>query len=82
MIKTTTLASVYEAQGLKEDALKIYEEILKNDPTNKEAKDGINRLKKNKIKYTDVNMQMLDFFINMNSGVEYAEFERWLLFEN
>ena len=54
MIKTTTLASVYEAQGLREDALKIYEEILKNDPTNKEAKDGIKRLKK-----TKSNIQML-----------------------
>ena len=37
MFKTLTLASIYELQGFKEEALTIYEEILKKelDPTTK-----------------------------------------------
>ncbi len=81
MIKTATLAAVYESQGLKEDALKIYQEILEKDPENKEAQIAVKRLSGVKEKYAGVNQQMLDFFINMNSDVEYAEFERWLVFE-
>jgi len=81
VIKTATLAAVYESQGLKEDALKIYQEILEKDPENKEAQIAVKRLSGVKEKYAGVNQQMLDFFINMNSDVEYAEFERWLVFE-
>lgn len=81
MIKTATLAAVYESQGLKEDALKIYQEILKTDPQNKEASIAVKRLSGVKEKYSGVNSEMLDFFVKMNSEVEYAEFERWLVFE-
>ena len=81
MIKTATLAAVYESQGLKEDALKIYQEILKTDPENQEARIAVKRLSGVKEKYSGVNREMLDFFVTMNSEVEYAEFERWLVFE-
>ncbi|MDQ1339327.1 MAG: hypothetical protein QG567_479 [Campylobacterota bacterium] len=81
MIKTATLAAVYESQGLKDDALKIYEELLKKDPQNKEARIAVKRLKGIKEKYSGVNKEMLDFFIQMNTEIEYAEFERWLIFE-
>ena len=81
MIKTATLAAVYESQGLKEDALKIYQDILKRDAENKEAKIAVKRLSGIKEKYSGVNGEMLEFFITMNSEVEYAEFERWLVFE-
>lgn len=81
MIKTATLAAVYESQGLKEDALEIYKEILKKDPENKEARIAVKRLSGVKEKYAGVNREMLDFFTGMNSEVEYAEFERWLVFE-
>ncbi|NPA81223.1 MAG: tetratricopeptide repeat protein, partial [Epsilonproteobacteria bacterium] len=43
-MKTLTLASIYELQGLKEEALEIYKEILKNDPDNQEAKIAVKRL--------------------------------------
>ena len=41
MFKTLTLASIYELQGFKEEALTIYEEILKKDPENFEAKQDL-----------------------------------------
>ena len=43
-IKTITLATIYENQGLKEDALKIYQDILELQPDNEEARLGVARL--------------------------------------
>ena len=37
-MKTLTLASIYELQGLKAEALEIYKELLMANPENKEAK--------------------------------------------
>ncbi|MDX9814211.1 MAG: hypothetical protein RBS91_06075 [Sulfurimonadaceae bacterium] len=78
-MKTLTLANIYELQGLKDDALSIYKEILKNDPNNSEAKIGIRRLSGMRKKFLGVNSQMRDFFIKMEDDVEFNEFERWLL---
>jgi tetratricopeptide (TPR) repeat protein len=77
-MNTLTLASVYELQGLKEEALEIYKEILKKDPSNKEAKVAIRRLCGIRKKYLGVNEEMKAFFVNMDSDVEFIEFERWL----
>ncbi len=77
-MKTLTLASIYELQGLKEEALEIYKDILKSDPENKEAKIAIKRLSGIRKKYLHVNEEMKEFFINMDSEVEFLEFERWL----
>ncbi len=79
MVKTLTLASIYELQGLKSDALDIYKEILKNDPNNKEARVAVRRLSGIRKKYQGVDEQMKDFFVNMKSEVEFLEFERWLV---
>ncbi|MFK5880953.1 MAG: hypothetical protein QM482_01960 [Sulfurospirillum sp.] len=79
MVKTLTLASIYELQGLKSDALDIYKDILKNDPNNKEARVAIRRLSGIRKKYLGVDEQMKDFFVNMKSKVEFLEFERWLV---
>ncbi len=79
MLKTLTLASIYELQGLKSDALDIYKDILKEDPRNKEARVAIKRLSGIRKKYLGVDEQMLDFFVNMKSEVEFLEFERWLV---
>ncbi len=79
MVKTLTLASVYELQGLKEDALEIYKDILKDDPKNKEARVALRRLSGIRKKYSGVDEQMKKFFVNMKSDVEFAEFERWLV---
>jgi len=79
VVKTLTLASVYELQGLKEDALEIYKDILKDDPKNKEARVALRRLSGIRKKYSGVDEQMKKFFVNMKSDVEFAEFERWLV---
>ena len=78
-MQTLTLASIYELQGLKEEALEIYKEILKNDPQNAEAKIAIRRLSGLRKRFLGCNEQMKDFFVNADSDVEFLEFERWLV---
>jgi len=79
MIKTLTLASIYELQGLKEDALDIYKDILKEDSNNKAARIAVRRLSGMRKKYSGVDEEMKKFFINMESDIEFLEFERWLV---
>ncbi|MDA7816820.1 hypothetical protein N9A28_01370 [Sulfurimonas sp.] len=78
-MKTLTLANIYELQGLKEEALDIYKDILKEDPSNSDAKIAIRRLSGMRKKFLHVNSQMKDFFLKMDEEVEFNEFERWLL---
>ncbi len=78
-MKTLTLASIYELQGLKEEALEIYKEILKDDPNNKEAKIAIKRLSGIRKSFDGVNKEMKEFFVKMDSEPEFREFERWML---
>ncbi len=78
-MKTLTLASIYELQGLKDEALEIYKEILQKDPDNKEAKIAIKRLSGIRKNFDGINEEMKEFFINMDSKPEFLEFERWLL---
>ncbi|MDD2383599.1 MAG: hypothetical protein PHN18_05370 [Sulfurospirillaceae bacterium] len=78
-MKTLTLASIYELQGLKSEALEIYKELLRANPDNKEAKIAIKRLSGIRKKYLSVDEEMKKFFLNMNSEVEFLEFERWLV---
>jgi hypothetical protein len=78
-MKTLTLANIYELQGLKEEALEIYKEILKKDSSNSDAKIAIRRLSGMRKKFLNVNTQMKDFFLKLDSEVEFNEFERWLL---
>ena len=78
-MQTLTLANIYELQGLKEEALEIYKEILKNDSSNSDAKIAIRRLSGMRKKFLNVNTQMKDFFLRMDTEVEFNEFERWLL---
>jgi len=78
-MQTLTLANIYELQGLKEEALGIYKEILKKNPQNSEAKIAIRRLSGMRKKFLHVNTQMKDFFLKMDTDVEFKEFERWLL---
>ena len=78
-MKTLTLASIYELQGLKNEALEIYKELLRENPDNKEAKIAIKRLSGIRKNYLGVDEEMKKFFLNMNSEVEFLEFERWLV---
>lgn len=77
-MQTLTLAGIYEVQGLKDEALEIYKEVLKKDPDNSDARIAIRRLSGMRKKFHGVNEQMKEFFISMESDVEYKEFERWL----
>jgi len=78
-MKTLTLANIYELQGLKEEALDIYKEVLKKDPNNSDAKIAIRRLSGMRKKFLNVNQEMKDYFLKMENEVEFNEFERWLL---
>jgi tetratricopeptide (TPR) repeat protein len=78
-MQTLTLANIYELQGLKEEALEIYKEVLKRDPSNADAKIALRRLSGMRSKFIGVNKEMKDFFLQMDDKVEYIEFERWLL---
>ena len=79
MKNTITEALIYEAQGLKDDALEIYKNILKQDPSNKDALSAINRLSGLRKERTIKNEQMKEFFIAMKSDEEINEFKRWLI---
>ena len=79
MFKTLTCASIYEMQGRKDEALLIYEEILKKDPQNFEASQALKRLKKVEKKFDGVNQKAKNFFINARSGEDLKTFERWLM---
>lgn len=78
-MKTLTLASIYELQGLKEEALEIYKEVLKKELHNEDAKIAIRRLSGMRKKYDGVNEEMKKFFIRMDTEIEFNEFERWLV---
>ncbi len=78
-MQTLTLANIYELQGLKEEALEIYKDILRQDPNNSDAKIAIRRLSGIRRKFLGVNEEMKEFFVTMDESVEYNEFERWLL---
>ncbi len=78
-MQTLTLANIYELQGLKDEALDIYKDILKKDPNNSDAKIAIRRLSGMRRKFLGVNKEMKEFFVTMDESVEYNEFERWLL---
>lgn len=78
-MQTLTLASIYELQGLKAEALGIYKDVLEKDPSNSEAKIAIKRLSGVRREFVGVDEQMRDFFIKMESQIELNEFERWLL---
>lgn len=77
-MNTLTLASIYELQGHKKEALEIYKEILKKDPQNHDAKIAIKRLSGMRKKYTGVNEEKKAEFIKMENRDEFIQFERWL----
>ncbi|MFC2571251.1 MAG: hypothetical protein ACFNUU_02460 [Campylobacter sp.] len=79
MKDTITEALIYEAQGLKDDALIVYRNILKREPANAAAIAAIRRLSGLSRKKTGVNEQMRVFFVKMKTDEEITEFKRWLI---
>ena len=57
----------------------IYKNILKQDPSNKDALSAINRLSGLRKERVIKNEQMKEFFIRMKSDEEINEFKRWLI---
>ncbi|MCV6608415.1 MAG: hypothetical protein OIF32_09390 [Campylobacterales bacterium] len=78
MSNTITLARLYEDQGHKNDALGIYQEILKQDPTNKEVIEAIARLTGHRKEFLGVDKKKLNYFIKMTKEEDFLKFERWL----
>ncbi|WP_104722458.1 hypothetical protein [Helicobacter mesocricetorum] len=78
-MKTLTLASIYEIQGYRNEAAEIYKMLLQENPDNAEAKIALRRLISNRKSYGKADVGMLDLFVQMDSKVEFNEFERWLL---
>ncbi|TLD87274.1 tetratricopeptide repeat protein [Helicobacter sp. MIT 05-5294] len=78
-MKTLTLASIYEIQGHAYEAAEIYKTILEENPDNAEAKIALKRLVSNRKNYGKASEDMLNLFVQMDSEVEFNEFERWLL---
>ncbi|EDO9794139.1 hypothetical protein GO117_01345 [Campylobacter fetus] len=81
MKNTITEALIYENQGLRNDALEVYKNILKAEPHNREAQSAVRRLSGLRRKNVYVNEQMLDFFLNLKTDDEIGirEFKRWLV---
>ena len=78
-MKTLPLASIYEPQGHRYEAAQIYKTILQENPNNTEAKVALKRLTSNRKSYGKADENMLNLFIQMDSKIEFNEFERWLL---
>ena len=76
LIKTKTYAKILESQGFKEEALKIYEQLLKENKNDKEIIKATQRLKARK-KFDEANIIKLKEFNEINDKNRY-EFEKWL----
>jgi hypothetical protein len=62
---------------MKEKLLEIQKEALSSYPIKKDKSIPIKR--EDFKSFNGVNIEMLDFFINAKSPIEFIEFERWLL---
>jgi len=78
-MNTLTLASLYESQGYKKEALSIYWEILEKDPQNSGALKGIDRLSRERKKFKNRYPKTTKFFIKMRKKSEFEMFEGWLI---
>lgn len=78
-MSTMTLASVYELQGLKSEALDIYKDLLQKDPHNDEARSAIKRILGMRKKFEGVNEKQKEAFVNIENTEQRYTFERWLI---
>jgi hypothetical protein len=78
-MNTLTLASIYESQGHKMDALEIYWNILEEDPENEAAKKAIERLGRVRKVFKKKDEKMSKMFVEMTSDSEFLEFQNWLV---
>lgn len=71
-----TKALIYESQGLIEDAILLYKDILKIDPNNKEALLGLERLSLEKD--SRKNSDKLELFYSSDKN-DIDKFKKWLV---
>lgn len=77
--KTKTLASIYELQGHRLEALEIYKDILKSEPQNIQIQNAIKRLSNERKTFKGVNLKVKEIFIETSNLQELKIFERWLM---
>ncbi len=77
-MKTLTLANIHESQGYSADAIKIYQDILADDPENEAAILGLKRLTQSRRSFSGVNQKKKYYFVRMSKKEQYIQFERWL----
>ena len=76
MRNTVTEALIYENQGLINEAMQIYKNILQSDPNNIQAQNNLRRLSG---RVGSANAAMLELFLRLKSEDEIREFKRWLI---
>jgi tetratricopeptide (TPR) repeat protein len=77
-MKTLTLANIHESQGYRDEAIKIYKDILAEDPENEAALLALQRLTKKRRSFLGVNQKKKYFFSRMSKKEQYIQFEKWL----
>lgn len=77
-MKTLTLANIHESQGYSAEAIKIYQDILIEDPENEAAILALKRLTKTRRIFSGVNQKKKYYFARMSKKEQYIQFERWL----
>lgn len=77
-MKTLTLATIHESQGYSAEAIKIYQDILEDDPANEAAILGLKRLTQTRRRFAGVNQKKKFFFARMDKKEHFIQFERWL----
>jgi len=71
-------AQILQSQGFTKEALEIYENLLKQNPNDKNLQETINSLKNSRKKFKGVDIKKRDFFIKMKSKKDFKKFEEWL----
>lgn len=73
MASTITEALIYEKQGLLDQAMLVYKNILRRDPNNIQAKNNLFRLSGQNVDST-----MLEAFLRLNDD-DIQKLKRWLV---
>lgn len=73
MASTITEALIYEKQGLLDQAMLVYKNILRRDPNNIQAKNNLFRLSGQ-----NINSTMLELFLRLNDD-DIQKLKRWLV---
>ena len=76
-VATSLLQAEYIRDNSKEVVTDTETNLMWQD--NSDAKIAIRRLSGMRKKFLNVDTQMKDFFLKMDSDIEFNEFERWLL---